>query len=119
MSGTPLGQLCKTRGKRWLVVFAMVALAMLAPLASHAQTVRGRIQKGQFPIIGVAVNVFSPNLGASGFSYTGQDGMYYLYNIPPGPYTLQVWAIPGSAPLQYQIVVYAQPFVDIAPIFLP
>ena len=67
------------------------------------------------PISGVRVNVVS-QAGASGPSYSGPDGMYYLYNIPPGHYTLQVWDKPDQPPLQFAIEVYRQPWTDIAPI---
>ena len=43
--------------------------------------------------------------------------MYYLYNIPPGVYTLEVW-VPNS-PMSYQIQVDGQAYTDIAPIRVP
>src|SRR5438093_10646967 len=53
--------------------------------------------------MGVTVSVFSGTRGRSGFSYSGYDGMYYLYGIPPGPYTLELWVHPNAPPLTYPI----------------
>jgi hypothetical protein len=83
---------------------------------TYAQTIRGRLMKGSRPIIGVPVNVYSNVIGQSGFSYSGPDGMYYLFNIPPGQFILQIWDIPNVPPMQFQIYVHPQPWVDIAPI---
>jgi hypothetical protein len=76
--------------------------------------VRGRLTRSDRPAVGIPVNVFNQQLGYSGYSYSGPDGMYFLYNIPPGEYDLLVWAIPGR-PVAYRIRVLA-PNTDIAPI---
>ncbi|RYU58537.1 carboxypeptidase regulatory-like domain-containing protein [Methylolobus aquaticus] len=103
---------------RWRAAIFAPFLCVCISTDINAQTIRGRLMKGPYPIAGIAVNVSSPMLGASGFAYSGPDGMYYLFNIAPGPYTLQVWDIPNMAPMQFQIAVYPQPWIDIAPIQL-
>jgi hypothetical protein len=96
---------------------AIVAVLAIVCMTAHAdaQTVRGRLMKGAYPIAGIGVRVTSPTHGTSGVAYSGPDGMYYLVNIPPGTYTLQVLDIP-RAPLLFQIIVHQQQWVDIAPI---
>src|SRR5262245_24746381 len=72
-------------------------------ISAEAATVRGRLVRrtpqGFYPAQGVPVTVFSREKGRSGASYSGPDGMYYLYNIPPGPYTLEVWVYPNQPPM--------------------
>ena len=81
----------------------------------RAATVRGQLacNNRPYPAAGVAVTVFSTFYGRSTPSRTGTDGMYYLYNVPPGIYTLEVWINP-NAPLQFQIQVYNVMFSDVA-----
>ena len=98
-------------------------LALLAqPSVAGTSIVRGRlfrvVPNGQsFPAQGIAVTVVNPQLGRSNASYSGPDGMYYLYNIPPGFYTLEIWS--SNPPMVFQIQVYDQPYTDIAPIQVP
>jgi hypothetical protein len=40
---------------------------------------------------GVQVTLFSQAVGRSWPAVTGNDGMYYFYNIPLGDYYLEVW----------------------------
>jgi hypothetical protein len=96
------------------IVTAFVSVGLSADI--YAQTIRGKLMKGPYPIAGIAVNIDSPARGPSGVVYSGADGMYYFFNISPGPYTLQVWDVPNAPPLQFQIYVNPQPWVNIAPI---
>ena len=105
----------------WMLL--AILLAVLAqPVFAASSTVRGRLTRvapnGQsFPAQGIAVTVYNPQLGRSSPAYSGPDGMYYLYNIPTGSYTLEVWA--SNSPLLFQIQVYPQPYTDIARIAVP
>lgn len=94
------------------VIFASICMSTNI----YAQNIRGLLMRGPLPVGGVPVNVLSPTRGPSGFSYSRQDGMYYLFNIPTGRYILQVWDIPNRPPMQFRIIVYPQQWVDIAPI---
>ncbi len=102
---------------------AVVALAAI-PTAAEAQqvTLRGLLQRtgpyGAYPATGIPVTVNSAVLGRSGAVYSGNDGMYYLY-VPPGQYALEVWNIPGGAPIVFSIGVPAVPYFDIAPVQVP
>jgi hypothetical protein len=72
---------------------------------------------GPFPAAYIAVTVNSPTIGRSAPSYTGPDGMYYL-NIPPGSYSLEVWANEKLILLTVPILAGC-PFTDIPPLTLP
>jgi hypothetical protein len=49
--------------------------------------------------------------------YTGSDGMYYFYHLPPGDYILEIWAY-GKL-LTQSIRVSDQPATTIPPIPIP
>jgi hypothetical protein len=87
--------------------------------AANAATVRGRLlHQNGYPAAGVAVTVYNQTMGRSSPAFAGADGMYYLYNIPPGNYYLEVWIYPNSPPVVYQIQV-AEPYTDIPPTSVP
>src|SRR6266446_4878099 len=92
--------------------------------SADAASVRGRLNhaypNGQTVSgIGFAVTVFRGDIGRSAPAYSGQDGMYYLYNIPPGTYNLEIWTSrdPRVPPTVYVIVV-SEPNTDIPPIYV-
>jgi len=100
-----------------------IALNSLVAAAATAGTVRGQLLRVapngyRYPAPGLAVTVFRQDMGRSGAAYTGYDGMYYLNNIPPGYYVLEIWN-GGRVIAWYTIVVYNQPLTDIAPIVVP
>ena len=102
--------------------FSILALFLGVLLFSSADgeaaMVRGRLlHSNGFPAAFIAVRVFAPNLGPSGFSYSGNDGMYYLNGIPPQSYTLEVW-VSNAYVLRFTINVI-EPVTDIAPIGVP
>jgi hypothetical protein len=98
---------------------ACLAFVVLTTGLASAATVRGRlIHANGYFAAGVAVTVFNPQLGRSSPAYTGPDGMYYLYNVPPGYYNLEIWINPGGAPIVYQIQV-GEPYTDIPQIGVP
>src|SRR4051812_25852651 len=106
-------------------VLALIAALSYAGVAvSAASTVRGRIVRrsasGQYPAVGITISVNSnnPKVGRSAFVYTGSDGMYYLSNVPPGDYQLEVW-VTKQRPVTYNIRVRDQAFTDIAPVVIP
>jgi hypothetical protein len=112
----------RIRGTTGRVVAALLPALVLAAVV-EASTVRGRLdrqnQYGRYPAAGVPVSVYRPDLGQSAMSWTGEDGMYYLYNIPPGNYVLQIWVYPNNPPVTYNITVFNQPYTDIPPILIP
>jgi hypothetical protein len=97
---------------------ALLAVFFLATMAG-ASTVRGRlVHSNGYPAAGVAVTVVNQSVGRSSPAYAGPDGMYYLYNVPPGVYYLEVWVYPGAAPMVYQIQV-VEPYTDIPQVGIP
>ena len=112
------------RAKKLVTSTLVVAFLTLGATAScYAGTVRGRIERRDaygrtFAAAYVQVTLYSQQQGRSSPAYTGVDGMYYLYNVPSGSYTLEVWVSPDR-PLTYGIQVYNQPYTDIPPILIP
>jgi hypothetical protein len=97
---------------------ACSVLLVVVAQAAGAATVRGRLihAGNSYPAAGLAVTVYNQGLGRSSPAYSGADGMYYLYNIPPGYYYLEVWI--GAQPMVYQVQVI-EPYVDIPQIIVP
>jgi hypothetical protein len=101
-----------------------VLLLVLAASLAHAATVRGRLvhrnnsYNNGYPAAGIQVTVINSYGVRCSPSTTGADGMWYLFNIPPGPYYLEIWIYPGRAPMAFQIQVY-EPNTDIPQIFVP
>src|SRR6266699_3924377 len=92
------------------ILVALLAIGAMTPAEeAFAGNVRGQIvrqtSQGTVPAQGIAVSVYRNDIGRSGFAYTGYDGMYYLYSIPPGDYQLEVW-LDQNTRLFYQIRVY-------------
>ena len=72
-----------------LRVSKCVLLLVLSTGLASASTVRGRLLHiNGYPAAGVAVTVSNQQAGRSSPAYAGPDGMYYLYNVPPGYYYL-------------------------------
>lgn len=113
-------------GRRCLprLVLAVLVFEMCAALAA-AGTVRGQLFRvapngARYPATGVPVTISSPSTGRSAPAYSGSDGMYYLFNIPPGGFNLEVWVWgPSAQPLVFGMQVLNQPVTDIAPIQVP
>ena len=106
------------------VLAAAVLLWIAGASALYAGNVRGRIVRrgpsGDYPVGGVAVRVRQGKAGGlSGVVYSGQDGMYYLYKIPAGQFTLYVYPRPNAQPLTFAIQVSNQPWTDLAPVRIP
>lgn len=118
-----MGSLSSCLCKKTASIVIGVLVAVLLAGVAEAATVRGRLERqtpqGRYPAAGIPVSVFRPDIGRSGMSYSGYDGMYYLYNIPDGDYTLEVWVYPNSPPMTFNIHVAGQEFTDIAPIVVP
>ena len=103
---------------RLILCALFICLSFLETPNCIAATVRGRIVRsnGNFPVPYVTVTLASPERGRSAPAVTGFDGMYYLYNVPPGPYVLELWL--GQRPATYPITVQ-DPVTDIPPLPFP
>jgi hypothetical protein len=89
-----------------------------------SSTVRGLLvyadgKGGEVPARNIRVTLNHPTLGRSASAYSSfNDGMYYVPNVPPGAYRLEVWIEPEK-PIVYEIHVQPTAYTDIAPIRLP
>ena len=102
----------------WLSLFLFAAEA-----SAYASTVRGMLFRRDgygraYAAPYVPVTLENGIRGRSSVAYSGTDGMYYLYNVPPGDYYLQIWLNPNE-PLVYRITVANGPYTDIAQIQIP
>ena len=101
----------------------LLLLILAFARTGHAASVRGRIDhaysNGQrIPMTGVTVTVSQPGMGRSAPAYTDGRGMYYLQNIRPGIYNLEIWSpnSPGK-PIVYRIRV-SDPYTDVPPVLM-
>ena len=109
-------------GRRALSIVFFVALLLQSAVAGSS-IVRGKLfrvtpQGQSYPAGGLAVSVTNQKYGRSSMVYTGADGMFYLYNIPSGAFTLEVWTAKNQA-LRFPIQVHEKPYTDINPIKVP
>ena len=89
---------------------------------ADAAVVRGRLQRfypnrALVPAPGIPVTVWCLQFGRSPAYYSLYDGMFYLSNIPPGVYNLEIWVRPNQ-PMVFPITV-REPNTDIPPINVP
>jgi hypothetical protein len=101
---------------RFLLILVVLLGALCFTESSFAQgvTVRGRLVRqgpaGVYPAVNIQVTLFSQQNGRTVPTVSGYDGMYYFYNIPPGPYNLEIWV--GQNPIVHPVHVSA-PNTDI------
>jgi hypothetical protein len=105
------------------VCLSLLILFALSGTASAAM-VRGRLERvdqrgSRVPAGGVMVTVRQQNSSRSSPVSSGQDGLYYVYNVPAGRCFLEVW-VRGTRdkPTVYPIQV-REPYTDIPPIQVP
>ena len=108
-----------------ICVLTILTFSILAiTIDAFATDIRGRVDaeheysNGPFPASGVKVDLYVYDGVYNTWrimvsNYTGVDGMYYMRNIRPGKYYLQV-----QNSSNYHITVYNQPYQDIPPILL-
>ena len=105
-----------------LIIFTLSILT--TTIDAFATDIRGRVDAqhqysgGPFTASGVRVDLYAYDGSLHTWriiytSYTGVDGMYYMRNIRPGDYYLQV-----QYSSNYNIRVNNQPYQDIPPILL-
>jgi hypothetical protein len=107
---------------RFLAMLALLLGALCFTESSYAQgvTVRGRLIRhgpaGAYPAANIQVTLFSREIGRSVPTVSGNDGMYYLYNILPGPYNLEI--LVDHSPIVYPVHVSA-PYTDLPQYAVP
>jgi hypothetical protein len=108
---------------RFVSLLLVSAGLLLAARLAYGGNVEGRLNyRGSSGAISPAphiqVNLVESVQKSSSSTFTGFDGMYYFFNVPPGQYSLEIRAS-GNKPLNYKITVSDQPFTRIAPILIP
>jgi hypothetical protein len=92
---------------------------LLVAAAAHAATIRGKlVHKNNQPATGYEVTISNGQAGRSTPARAGADGMYYIYNIAPGAYDLEVWVPGAKAPAVYRINV-VEPNTDVPQLSVP
>jgi Carboxypeptidase regulatory-like domain len=112
----------RTLGLRFVLAAFLGILVVAAMPGAYAQTkatVRGRVDRQgdskSYPAAYVSVS-----LRGVQSVYTGGDGMYYIQDVMPGDYKLEILDPGGRAIRSFAIHVPAgQQYVDIAPIVIP
>lgn len=104
------------------LAFLVSLLAILA-LAPGGTTVRGLLYRvgpdgRNYPASGISTRLTHPAYGPSSFSYSDGGGMYYLYNVPPGDFTLEVWLSPQNV-WRFPVRALPQAFTDVPAIRVP
>jgi len=96
-----------------------VLLALSTAAAHAAATVRGKVirDKDKSAAAGYRVTVMNDKARTTP-ARVGQDGMYYIYDVEPGPYQLEIWVPNTAAPVVYKIQV-VEPYTDVPQIAVP
>lgn len=108
---------------RALVLYGPLLLSLLAVGASRADAavVRGRLVRQGQPASGIPVTVYSPSAKRTIPVRTDASGAYYIPNIAPGDYTLEIWISNGAGaqPAKTQSIKVTEPYLNVVTIALP
>jgi len=109
-----------------IVLFLVLICSALVPLSLTASTiaefrestVRGKIDRqtksGVVPASYIRVTMYREDTKEKmSEAYTGNDGIYYIRNVTPGTYILQVWLSTDKLYKSYRITVEATEYTDI------
>jgi hypothetical protein len=103
-----------------LISLALPSLGLRVSASAEVKesTVRGRIDRrtttGTVPASYVRVTLYREDTKEKMPEvYTGNDGIYYIRNVPPGTYILQVWLSAEKLYKSYRINVEDTPYTDI------
>ena len=104
------------RAKRFMLMFG---LGLLLAAVSHAATIRGKlVHANNQPAAGYQVTVSNAQAGRSTPARAGVDGQYYISDIAPGAYDLEIWVPGAKAPTVYRINV-VEPYTDVPQLSVP
>jgi hypothetical protein len=104
---------------RIFIICIFIFTSMIS--SAYAEGVRGRLdgsgQYGAYPVPRIPVTLYSPAYqGRTPPVYSDYQGMYYISNVQPGQYVLEIWAN-ETQPFTFNIIINPnQPVTDIAPI---
>lgn len=106
-------------------VTAGCGLCFTGLLSAHAATIGGSVAclagNGlRSPANLASVTVFRADIGRSNPSMVMPDGSFFLYNIPPGAYVLEIWSKinPGLPPRIFQVLIQ-EPVTKLPEINMP
>jgi hypothetical protein len=90
------------RAAKVVALSLTLAAAGALPAPAQVAVARGRLQhaspNGSFPRGGLKVTLRAQSGIRSTPAYSGNNGMYYVYGVPAGQYTLEVWNPGARAP---------------------
>jgi hypothetical protein len=91
----------------------LLSLMTVGATRADAAVVRGRLIRQNQPASGIAVTLYSPNTKRTIPVRTDSSGSYYIPNVVPGDYTLEVWTSTGAGaqPTTFSIKV-TEPYTD-------
>ncbi|HVR40772.1 MAG TPA: carboxypeptidase-like regulatory domain-containing protein [Thermoanaerobaculia bacterium] len=97
-------------------IIILITLILTIAATASASTVRGKVVKpdGATAYRGAAVTLEHAERGRSTPAYADNDGMFYLRNVPPGDYTMEVQTANDKA--VFRITVLNQEYSDVAPV---
>lgn len=107
------------------VALGLIAVLHYTAATAQATTVRGRVDRvggdgHAHPVAQATVTLRNGETGQrTDTSYTGHDGMYYVYGVAPGAYFLEVRVVPQGPLHTFSITARAEPYTDVAPIVVP
>ncbi len=104
---------------QWKSMAGCAVLLAVSTAAHAAATVRGKLvhDKDKSAAAGYRVTVMKDNARTTP-ARVGPDGMYYIYDVLPGPYQLEIWVPNTAAPVVYKIQV-VEPYTDVPQIAVP
>ena len=93
------------------------AVFLVRPVTVDAATVRGQVScsgGNRAALTAYYATVFRGDIGRSKQGPVGQDGRFYLYNVPKGKFALELWlrSNPGAPPKVFEIQV-SDPYTDV------
>lgn len=98
---------------------ALLALALAVVVSAQAATVQGRLQyKNGSPASDIAVRLTTPaGAAVTAFSYSVRDGRYFVQNVGPGTYRLEIWR--NRVLVISRPITVAEPSLVVASLTLP
>jgi hypothetical protein len=110
-------------GRIAILIMAFLLLMVFAE-SSDAAVVEGKLQRQDSqgnvtPASGISVTVSDAKGQRSVAAASNSEGLYYIPNVTPGTYRLEIWAKPKAPPMTFEIQVGAEPATSVAPINIP
>ena len=114
----------QSRNQSSILRVLLFLLLLAGTSIAYAENVRGRIDFQDYhgyysPLPDIPVTVWSHDYQQRSLPvYTGPDGMYYIYDIPPGPYRLELWVYRNQEPVTREIFIRSEQYMTDIPPFV-